>query len=150
MRWPLVGLMAFLIATQGQSAAAQDGAATYNQICVACHQAGAVGAPGLAPSLLGAITAKAGEAALRSYLAQVVTHGLQGRIVSEGQTYNSVMPAQSHLSDEALAAVLTHVVQDLAHHADAPAFKVEELAQARAQTLSAKDIRANREAALGR
>jgi len=137
-----------LACTLGTGALAADGQAVYQQVCVACHQAGAVGAPGLAPSLVGAVSARAGQPAMRQYLALVLTHGLQGRIVSEGQTFNSVMPAQTQLSDEELAAALSHVVRDLAGQAAVPAFTAADLAQARASTVSPKALRAQRDAAL--
>lgn len=139
---------ALLACGLGAGAQAADGQAVFQQVCVACHQAGAVGAPGLAPSLVGAVAARAGQPAMRQYLALVLTHGLQGRIVSEGQTYNSVMPAQTQLSDEEMAAALTHVMRDLAGHPSVPAFTSAELAQARASTVTPKALRAQRDAAL--
>jgi len=150
---PLHGLHGSLAAvllagTLMTGAQAADGQAVFQQVCVACHQAGAVGAPGLAPSLVGAVAARAGQPTMRQYLALVLTHGLQGRIVSEGQTYNSVMPAQTQLSDEEMAAALTHVMRDLAGQASVPAFTAAELAQARASTVSPKALRAQRDAAL--
>lgn len=151
MRWhhpPALLAAAVLGGTLISAVQAADGQAVYQQVCVACHQAGAVGAPGLAPSLVGAVAARAGQPPMRQYLALVLTHGLQGRIVSEGQTYNSVMPAQTQLSDEDLAAALSHVVRDLAGQASVPAFTASELAQARASTVSPKTLRAQRDAAL--
>src|SRR5450830_1790724 len=132
---PLPLAAALLACTLGTGALAADGQAVYQQVCVACHQAGAV-------------AARAGQPAMRQYLALVLTHGLQGRIVSEGQTYNSVMPAQTQLSDEELAAALSHVVRDLAGQAAVPAFAAADLAQARASTISPKALRAQRDAAL--
>lgn len=130
-------------------AAGTDGAAVYQQICVACHQAGAVGAPGLAPSLVGELSRRADRPAVRAYMAQVVVQGLQGPIVSEGQSYNSVMPSQAQLSDDELAAVLTHVVVGLGGQAQAAPFKPEDISAARATRQSPKALRAQREAALG-
>lgn len=140
----LLGLAALL----PLSGSAAEGQAVYQQVCIACHQAGAVGAPGLAPPLVGTLAARAAQPAVRAYLAAVLTHGLQGRIVAEGQSYNSVMPAQAQLSDEALAAVLNHVVRELAGQTAVPAFEPAELARARAGSPSPKTLRAQRDAAL--
>ena len=131
------------------SALAADGAAVYQQVCVACHQAGAVGAPGLAPSLAGELSKRAGQAAVRAYMAQVVVQGLQGHIVSEGQSFNSVMPSQAQLSDDELAAVLSHVVIGLGGQSQLAPFEAADIAAARASRLSPKALRAQRQAAFG-
>jgi len=130
------------------TARAADGAAVYGQVCVACHQAGGTGAPGLAPALTGGLAAKAAAAPVRAYLAQVVTHGLSGRIVVDGVAFNGAMPAQAQLSDDEIAAVLGHVVVDLAGQKAVPPFSAAEVATARAAKPSAKELRAQREAAL--
>lgn len=139
----------FLLAAAAVLAApalhAADGAAVYGQVCIACHQAGATGAPGLAPSLTGSLSARADAAPVRAYLASVVVHGLSGRIVVDGTTFNSAMPAQAQLSDDEVAAVLTHVVGGLAGRS-VPAFTAAEVAAARAAKPSAKDLRTQREA----
>lgn len=130
------------------AAAAADGAAIYQQVCVACHQAGGAGAPGLAPALSGSLAGKAASPAVRSYLAQVVLHGLSGKIVVDGVPFTGAMPPQAQLADDQVAAVLTHVVADLAGQKGIKPFEPAEAAAARAAKPTAKDLRAQREAAL--
>src|SRR5690606_20482214 len=43
-------------------------------------------------------------------VASTVLAGLSGEIVVNGVTYNSMMPAQSHLSDADIAAITTYVL----------------------------------------
>ena len=66
---------------------------------------------GAFPPLAGELPrlAAAGEAG-RNYLVQVVLFGLQGPIVAQGKSFNSVMPPQGHLSDEQVAAVLNYAL----------------------------------------
>lgn len=142
-----LGIALAALALAGPSRAA-DGAAVYSQVCSACHQPAGVGAPGLAPPLVGSLGARATKEAGRRYLAQVVVHGLSGRIVVDGTPYNGVMPGQGHLSDEDLAATLTHLVRDLPGNATAGAapFTAAEIAAVRAARPGAKDLRDAREA----
>jgi mono/diheme cytochrome c family protein len=73
--------------------------------CASCHQPDGTGVPGNYPPLAGSRWATG-----RPDLAVgIVLHGLEGEITVEGATYNQVMPAWSHLSDEQIAAVLTYV-----------------------------------------
>lgn len=131
-------------------ARAADGPAVFRQVCVACHQEGGTGAPGLAPSLVGGLAAKAGSDAVRAYMAQVLVHGLSGRIEVEGVAYTGVMPAQAQLADDEVAAVLTHVVQDLAGQKGVAPFTAAEVAAARTRKPTAKDLRTQRESALAK
>jgi len=77
----------------------------YASTCAACHQAEAQGMAGQFPPLAGSSwLAGDPETPIRIVLA-----GLSGPIDVEGQTYNGIMPAQSHLNDEQIANVLTYV-----------------------------------------
>ncbi len=143
-----LALAAALSAAAPAAARAADGAVVFRQVCIACHQEGAVGAPGLAPALVGSLASRADAAPVRAYMAQVLVHGLSGRIVVDGVTYTGAMPAQAALSDDEIAAVLTHVVVDLAGQKAVPPFQASDIAAARAAKPSAKDLRAQREAAL--
>ena len=86
-------------------AGADGGEALYLQHCGACHQANGQGLAGAFPPLAGS-----------DYIAQdpqrlleVTVRGLTGTIIVNGQTYNSVMPAMSYLSDDELLAILNYV-----------------------------------------
>ena len=90
-------------------AVAEDGAAKFAEVCEACHQAGGVGAPGVAPPLVSPILANA-AARQPDYPARVITTGLSGLLpLANGETIVSAMPPQRQLSDEQVAAVVSYV-----------------------------------------
>jgi len=92
------------------AAAQSAGAALYAQHCAICHQVEGGGTVGLAPSLKGDHWVKLG--ADRSYLVQVIVHGLAGPIKLGGQTFVGAMPGLGpQLDDASLAAIATHVRQ---------------------------------------
>ena len=77
---------------------AAEGGALFAQNCAACHQSDGSGTVGLAPPLKGEHWQRLGQE--RSYLANVITHGLSGLIVVNGQRFVSSMPAfASQLND---------------------------------------------------
>lgn len=86
-------------------AQAADGAALYQQHCAACHQADGQGLKGAFPPL--AQSDYIAEDPQR--LLQATVEGISGPLVVNGQTYNSVMPAMSYLTDTQLAAILNFV-----------------------------------------
>lgn len=82
-----------------------DGLAVYNANCVACHQSSGLGLAGAFPPLDGSEWVLS-DARIP---AQILVHGIQGEMVVMGNTYNGVMPAMAHLSNEELAAVLNYI-----------------------------------------
>lgn len=83
-----------------------DGSAVYASRCVACHQAGGAGLPGVFPPLAGSEWVAGKEATLIA----LVLHGASGPLTVKGGVYNGAMPAfGAHLQDAELAAVLTHI-----------------------------------------
>lgn len=104
----------FLVIVGGacQAVFAEDGAAIFSSNCVACHQAGGVGAPGLAPSLAGTLGSRIAGKDGREYLAQILITGFNGPIKSRGQDFNGFMPSFAQLPDADLAAVLNHVLKE--------------------------------------
>jgi len=85
---------------------AVDGAAIFAGSCVACHQAGGTGLPGVFPPLAGSSWVGGRDATL----VQILLHGVQGALTVNGKNYNSAMPAfGNQLSDAQIAAVLTYV-----------------------------------------
>ena len=83
------------------------GKQVFMQTCFACHQANGQGIPGAFPPL-------AKSDFLNKDVSRaigVVKHGLNGEVTVNGNTFNSVMPAQN-LSDEEIADVLTYVYND--------------------------------------
>lgn len=109
-KWMVAGL---LLLNAGVVLAQNTGASLYATHCIACHQAGAQGAPGIAPPLAGNIGRHGESEAGRNYLVRVPLTGMVGTITVDGVRYNSNMPALSVLSDEDIAAVLGYVLKDL-------------------------------------
>jgi mono/diheme cytochrome c family protein len=96
--------------------------------CMACHQADGRGVAGNYPPLDGSsiVTGRP------DVLAALLLHGLQGQVTVEGETFNGVMPAWSHLGDEQLAAVMTYVRNSWSNQA--PAVAPEVVAAVRSHT----------------
>ncbi|MBV6424749.1 MAG: Cytochrome c6 [Steroidobacteraceae bacterium] len=88
-------------------ASGKSGEQVYAENCAACHQPNGKGLAGAFPPLAGSDWLKGRTPA---QIAATVLTGLQGELVVNGVTYNSVMPAQSHLSDADIAAVITYVL----------------------------------------
>lgn len=92
-------------AQTGQGGQAVDGGQIYAANCVACHQAGGKGLPGVFPPLDGSEWVS-GDARI---LANILLHGIEGEMSVGGQVYRGSMPAFGRLGDAELAAVLSHV-----------------------------------------
>jgi nitrite reductase (NO-forming) len=82
------------------------GKTLYAGTCSACHQESGAGIDGAFPPL-----------AKSDYLAKdpkraidVALNGLSGPVTVNGMNFNSVMPPQSHLPDDAIANILTYVL----------------------------------------
>lgn len=81
------------------------GKALYQTNCAACHQGNGAGIPGTHPPL-----AQTGWVlGSKEKLINVVLKGLQDRIRVHGEVYDGVMPAQPHLKDDEVAAILTYI-----------------------------------------
>ena len=125
-------------------AAPEQGLAVYQSRCLPCHQAGGVGAPGLAPPLAGTVGAYLGREGGRAYLAQVVVFGLNGPIRVQGQPFNGVMPPLAVLPDDEIAAVLNFVLADFNRgllRADHRPLTAAEVASIRGRSPSMRDLR---------
>ena len=81
-----------------------QGKSLYAQNCLSCHQADGGGVDGLNPPL-GKTDYVLGD---KPRLIKVLLNGLQGVDIN-GEEYHNVMPAQDHLTDQQMAAVLTYV-----------------------------------------
>ena len=95
------------------AARAANGAALF-QHCSACHLPTGAGVPGTYPPLAADFRAQAVTPEGRRYLTLVVLKGAIGALTVDGKPYFAVMPAQSQLDDEGIAAVLNHVATDIA------------------------------------
>ena len=141
MRAARVSALACVLAWSAPMTHAADGAALFAQHCATCHQADGSGTVGLAPPLQGEHWQRLGID--RNYLAQVITHGLSGLIVVNGQRFVGSMPAfAGQLNDEQLAAIATHV-QGLQARVG-PAYNAADMAAARSSAGSPPQSRALR------
>ena len=73
--------------------------------CSVCHQANGAGLPGVFPPL-----AKSDFLGDMSRAIHIVLRGLTGKIKVNGSDYDSVMPPMNQLNDDAIANILTYVV----------------------------------------
>lgn len=86
-------------------ASLRSGAEVYLAECASCHQNRGEGRFPVFPPLAGSARANADIAPLVA----MTLHGLTGPIESNGVPYSGLMPGLSHLDDEDIAAVLSHV-----------------------------------------
>jgi len=82
-----------------------DGGQIYATKCAACHQATGAGIAGVFPPLAGSEWVLGSD----KVLVQILLHGIAGALQVKAATYNGAMPAFSTLSDDEIAAVLTHI-----------------------------------------
>ena len=98
--------------TDAQKAFVQQGAATYNTLCVACHLPQGQGQEGLAPPLAGSDWVDGPD----SRLIRIVLHGVGGRISVAGKDYALDMPGlAAALNDEQIAQVLSYIRHSFGH-----------------------------------
>jgi mono/diheme cytochrome c family protein len=133
-----LGILPFVAALAGPASAlaqagGDPGAALFASHCVACHQADGQGAAGIAPPLVGAPGHYVGSEAGRAYLLRVPLTGMVGKIVVNGQSYNSNMPSFASLGDDQLAAVLGYVLRQFNGVADTAWLNAEAVAGVRRQ-----------------
>ncbi|WP_162052527.1 c-type cytochrome [Pontibacter pamirensis] len=104
----------YLFTTQDDlTASVKRGKEVYSTTCQSCHMATGEGIPGAFPPLAKSdFLMKDQKRAVG-----VVVHGLSGEVTVNGQTYNMVMPAQSHLTDEQIADVLNYVQNNFGNKA---------------------------------
>ena len=84
----------------------EAGKAAYMANCAACHQLDGKGLPGAFPPLAKSdyLNSRDGKE-----IAGHVLQGISGTLTVNGEVFNNVMPAQSHLSDADIAAIINYV-----------------------------------------
>jgi len=122
-----------------------SGAQIYSSRCANCHQSNGQGVSGAFPPLDGTdwVTGDKGR------IVRILLHGMQGAVEVQGVTYNGVMPAWgSQLSDEEIAAVITHVRQSWSNDASEVVAdevrRVREATEGRVEPWTAEELNANR------
>lgn len=126
------------------AADAPNGETVFTSQCSACHQAGGVGAPGLAPPLASDQIASIAKKNPQ-YLVLVTLNGLSGNIsLAEQGELNGIMPpAGASLSDDEVAAVVGYVALTL--NATDTMISADTVRMLRDKKLSAKELRAMRQ-----
>jgi mono/diheme cytochrome c family protein len=95
-----------LMAPAALAQTADEGQEIYGQSCARCHSDDGLGVPGAFPPLAGNP-----DAADHDYVVDVVTNGLEGKVIM-GETYDARMPSfGGRLSDAEIQAVSAYVVQ---------------------------------------
>jgi mono/diheme cytochrome c family protein len=89
----------------GAAAGAVDGKQVFAGNCVACHQAGGKGLPGVFPPLDGSEWVAGDE----RIVANILLHGIDGEISVAGSPFKGAMPSFQRLGDAELAAVASYV-----------------------------------------
>lgn len=92
-----------------------DGGAIFAANCAACHQANGQGLPGVFPPLAGSEWVVGDP----KVLANILLHGVSGKIEVAGQSFDGMMPAFAQLSDAEIAGVLTHIRSTWGNQAEA-------------------------------
>jgi len=145
-------------AAQGASSNADfdwvdQGRSVYNANCASCHGPQGAGVPGAFPPLAGHVLDLFNPDGGRTFLIDVMLYGLVGEIEVDGASYNGVMPGWQHLDDDAIAAVLNHVVTAWdnldALDEDAVLFAPSDVAAERGKDLAPSDVLGLRVAVLG-
>ncbi|WP_167620056.1 c-type cytochrome [Paracoccus ravus] len=142
----LLAAAAGLILSGSGAAFAADPAqaeALFSENCAACHNEGGIGTPGFAPPLnRPGFWAGLGDQAT-TYISAVTTHGLNGTITAAGEKYIGLaMPGIEGPSDEEMAAINSWVLGTLGE--TDKVVTAEDIAAAKAQKISAADLRAMR------
>ena len=136
-------------APPAKSAVTDIGARTYTTNCAACHQENGRGLAGAFPPLAGHVTDLLAQAGGPGYLIRVVLFGMEGAITVNGANFAGAMPPWNALDDNAIAAVLNHVVTAWDNKQKLPAdfklFAANEIAAARAERMTPATVYALRQ-----
>ena len=113
-----------------------------------CHQPDGKGAPSVYPPLAGSVGRYVALKDGRSYIIDVVSFGMGGKIESGGDSFEGDMPPWPQLSNQDVADVLTYVLTDLNAKllpADFKPISADEVKAERAKPLTAAAVHAERD-----
>ena len=149
MRICLAVALCALALMAGAPAARADGHNTYISNCAVCHQPDGKGAPSVYPPLAGAVGKYVALKDGRTYIIDVVSFGMGGKIDSSGDSFEGDMPPWPQLSDQEVAEVLTYVLTSLnatALPADFKPISPDEVKTERSKQLTAAAVHTERDA----
>jgi mono/diheme cytochrome c family protein len=135
----------------GEGTAPADGRNIFVSNCAVCHQPDGKGAPGVYPPLAGAVGRYAALKDGRTYLIDVLSFGMGGKIESGGDSFEGDMPPWPQLSDKDVAHVLTYVLIGLNPKllpADFKPISADEVKAERAKQLDAAAIHNERDSVI--
>ncbi len=135
----------------GDSTAPADGRNIFVSNCAVCHQPDGKGAPGVYPPLAGSVGRYVALKDGRTYLIDVLSFGMGGKIESGGDSFEGDMPPWPQLSDQDVAHVLTYVLIGLNPKllpADFKPISADEVKAERARQLNAAAIHTERDAVI--
>ena len=113
-----------------------------------CHQPDGKGAPSVYPPLADSVGRYVALKDGRSYIIDVVSFGMGGKIESGGDSFEGDMPPWPQLSNQDIADVLTYVLTGLNAKLLAADFKpisADEVKAERAKPLTAAAVHAERD-----
>lgn len=90
-----------------------DGHNTFISNCAVCHQPDGKGAPSVYPPLADSVGRYVALKDGRTYMIDVVSFGMGGKIESGGDSFEGDMPPWPQLNDQEVADVLTYVLTGL-------------------------------------
>ncbi len=132
-RFRLLAGLLLLTSGSGPAMSAADARDSYLRACSICHMENGEGVESAFPPLDARLARWAGSEDGRRYLVSVITRGLFGSIDVNGVRYAGAMPPMTHLDSETIAAILNHVLQELAGADPKLAFSAEEVAGIRSR-----------------
>jgi mono/diheme cytochrome c family protein len=147
LTWLVAAVCAVALAA-GASAARADGRNVFISNCAVCHQPDGKGAPGVYPPLANSVGRFVALKDGRTYLIDVMSFGMGGKIESGGGSFEGDMPPWPQLSDADVAETLTYVLTGLNSRllpADFKPISADEVKVERAKQLNAAAIHTERD-----
>ena len=135
----IVGASCIAGATEPEITAKGD----YQKLCGVCHLPDGKGIPGVFPPLNERLGHWANKEDGRTYLVKIVTQGMSGTIIVDGQQFSGFMPAVGmQLEPAPLAALLNDVLLKFAPAIDVELYTAREIERIRSIVVkNAKDLR---------
>ncbi len=132
----------------GVSTARADGHGVFISNCAVCHQPDGKGAPSVYPPLADSVGRYVALKDGRTYVIDVVSFGMGGKIDSGGDSFEGDMPPWPQLSDQDVAEVLTYVLTGLNAKllpADFKPISADEVKAERGKQLTAAGVHTERD-----